>query len=148
MDPCITLISSLIGNGIGELVIRNPGIIGLDAKDLQTMPYVSALSSGISGGFNAAFGGATWGQSIAKSFLTAGLTLGEAKIEAVIIKSNPNISPIMAAYLADAGTAVIEGVATSFYSPDNRTIVDQNHNSTSTSFTPLSGINGVFEKIG
>ncbi|MFA5275693.1 MAG: cysteine peptidase family C39 domain-containing protein, partial [Candidatus Omnitrophota bacterium] len=141
------LIASAAGNLVAELITRSPGIIGLKASDLETMPYASAIGSGITSGIGSLYDGRSFLQSFSRGLLTGGLTIAEAKIESTILKNHPNMTPIMAAYLADAGSAFIEGIAANLFSPDNRMIVNEEHIPSGQTITPVSGVGGVLANV-
>ncbi|PIS34237.1 MAG: hypothetical protein COT38_01180, partial [Candidatus Omnitrophica bacterium CG08_land_8_20_14_0_20_41_16] len=137
-----SLISGLVGNGVAEIITRNPGLLGLSDQDLQTLPYATAIGAGVQGMFNPKL---STSQSIANGLLNGFLTLGEAKIEAEILKRNSSMTPIMAAFLADAGTAALRGFAESFISLGTRDIRGQEI--PDQTLTPLSTSGSVFGSV-
>ncbi|MFA5345665.1 MAG: cysteine peptidase family C39 domain-containing protein, partial [Candidatus Omnitrophota bacterium] len=132
------LLSGLVANGAVEIVTRHPEILGLSSKDLDNLPYASAISSIIQGAVGASFNKASlskedWAslseaekdraslsKSIYRALLSGVLTVGAAKIEAEILKRNSGMTAVMAAYLSDAGTALIRGLAESILSPTGK----------------------------
>ncbi|MDO8661654.1 MAG: cysteine peptidase family C39 domain-containing protein, partial [Candidatus Omnitrophota bacterium] len=139
--------ASLVGNGVAEIITRNPKLIGLTAKDLETMPYASAIGQGITSGFGSAFKNDTFIQSISKGLLTSALTIGEAKIEADMLKHNPRMTPVMSAYLIDAGTAAFRGFMEGFLSPTvTESIRNQKLDINNQTFEPDSAAIGFFTR--
>ncbi|MFH0854893.1 MAG: hypothetical protein V1869_00015, partial [Candidatus Omnitrophota bacterium] len=133
------LISGLIGSGAAEIITRNPGLIGLNSKDLDNLPYVSAISSGIGGVAGSYFDKTPVYQSISRGLLSGFLAIGAAKVESEILKNNPNMTAVMAAYLTDAGTAAIRGLAESLLSPLTTDIQSLNSTKAPSAFIPETG---------
>ena len=148
-----SLIRGAISNGVAEFITRDPSIIGLTKDDLNMLPYATAIGSGISsifpynmlGGSN----NSTYTQLVAQGLTGAVLTFVEAKIEVQILKNNPSMTPIMAAFIADAATAAGRGLMdTIFSSSTTQNIRDQNSNITSQTFSASTGLAGVSDNIG
>ncbi|MGA2775811.1 MAG: cysteine peptidase family C39 domain-containing protein, partial [Candidatus Omnitrophota bacterium] len=134
------LLKGLVSNSVAELVTRYPGMVGLSASDIKSMPYATAIGSAV-GGFVPS-STMTIQQSIMNGLLTGGLTIFEAKIESKLTKLDPTaMTSVMAAFVADAGAALVRGFVGSVLMPSPQTVltIDANGQTQTQTAIPTGG---------